>query len=37
VVLVTVGVSFVAQGPSTTHREVEECREPEPALEREVR
>jgi drug/metabolite transporter (DMT)-like permease len=37
VVLVTVGASFVAQGPSTTHREVEECRDPEPVLRREAR
>lgn len=37
VALVTLGVSFVAQGPSSTHRQVEEGEEPEPVLRQEVR
>ena len=36
VVLVTIGVSFVAQGPSLTHRDSEEG-EAEPALRQEAR
>jgi drug/metabolite transporter (DMT)-like permease len=36
VVLVTIGVSFVAQGPSSTLRAVEEKMQPEPALGEEV-
>lgn len=37
VVLVTVGVSFVAQGPSSTHREYQDGGKPEPVLQREAR
>lgn len=37
VVLVTIGVSFVAQGPSSTHRLVEVVEEAEPVLQEEVR
>jgi drug/metabolite transporter (DMT)-like permease len=37
VALVTLGVSFVAQGPSSTHRHVEKSEEPEPVLRQEVR
>lgn len=32
VVLVTIGASFVAQGPSSTHREIENEAEAEPVL-----
>lgn len=37
VAMVTIGVSFVAQGPSSTHREIEENEEAEPALRQEAR
>lgn len=37
VVLVTIGVSFVAQGPSSTHREMEPEEEPETVLQEGVR
>lgn len=38
VVLVTIGVSFVAQGPSSTHRrDADLVEEPEPVLRREAR
>jgi uncharacterized membrane protein len=37
VVLVTIGASFVAQGPSSTHRHIQSEREPEPVLPEGVR
>jgi drug/metabolite transporter (DMT)-like permease len=37
VALVTIGVSFVAQGPSSTHREIAENEAAEPALRQEAR
>ncbi len=37
VLLVTFGVSFVAQGPSSTHHQIEEDEELKPALRQEVR
>lgn len=37
VALVTIGASFVAQGPSSTHREIKRENEPEPVLPEAVR